>query len=273
VVAALIYKDGVRIDWRMRSMPDVAWLPLGEVAATPNRSADSTQKLDPIASRSDLRRVTTFWNQGRLFDDQGNEFRRSEYWNGMSIKGGWQGELVFFRPLLPTDVPELTLRVADLAIVVPLGSNTAGDAGDEPRFVAGYAGLRSAVPFHGGAIKVIAALVYSNEVVIEWLVRPMPDLSWIPFDDEKITQTLDKHGGKHRERLASELRELHRLSDLWQRAVLTDDRGTRYISSTGSSGSLPGGHKGENAFSPGPPADARELNLTMDELSILIPLR
>jgi hypothetical protein len=62
------------------------------------------------------------------------------------------------------------------------------------------------------------------------------------------------------------------LSDLWYRAVLTDDRGTRYVSSTGSSSSLRGGHKGENAFSPGPPADARELNLTMDELSVFIPM-
>src|SRR5260370_36281696 len=118
----------------------------------------------------------------------------------MSIKGGWQGELAFFWPVPPIDTQELTLRVGDLAFVVPFDSNAAREARSDPRFVAGYPGPRVAAAFHGGAIKVIAALVYSNEVVIEWLIRPVPDLSWIPFDEKKITRTLDKHGGKNREK-------------------------------------------------------------------------
>ena len=39
--------------------------------------------------------------------------------------------------------------------------------------------------------------------------------------------------------------------------------------STGSSGTFPGDHKGDNAFSPVSPGHARGLNLTMDELSAL----
>jgi hypothetical protein len=272
VVAALLYKDGVRIDWRMRSVSDLSWLPIDKEEVAPRRSARLEEIPDLTEGQRALRRVSAFWEQSILFDAQGNEFQRSEYRNGMSIKGGWQGELAFFCPVQPTDTRELTLRLGDLVFVVPFDSNAARDASSEPRFVAGYAGPRVAVAFHGGAVKVIAALVYSNEVVIEWLIRPVPDLSWIPFDEEKIAQSLDKHGGKNREKLTSTLREWIRLGDLWHRAVLTDDRGTRYMPSTGSSGSLPAGHKGEHAFSPGPPADARELNLTMDELSILIPL-
>lgn len=104
-------------------------------------------------------------------------------------------------------------------------------------------------------------------------VRPIPDLSWIPVDEEKITLTLDRHGGRHRDRLASQIREMWRISELWHRAVLADDRGTAYVPSNGSSGTLPGSHKGENAYTPAPPADALELNLTLEGLSLSIPLR
>ena len=113
VVAALIYKDGVRIDWRMRSMPDLSWLP------SHHNPVGLTQQLDLPSSRSDFRRVTGFWNQGRLFDHQGNEFparvlERHEH------QGGWQGELAFFRPEQRADMRELTLRVGDLTMVIPL---------------------------------------------------------------------------------------------------------------------------------------------------------
>jgi hypothetical protein len=263
VVAALIYKDGVRIDWRMRSMPDISWLPIDE---------EEKEISDLTAGQRALRRVTAFWEQGVLFDARGSEFRRAEYRNGMSIQDGWQGELAFFCSVPPIDGRALTLRIGDLAIVIPFDSVAERGVSSEPRFLAGYPGPASALPFHGGAIEVIAALLYTNKVVFEWLVRPIPDLSWIPFDEAEVTRTIDRHGGKHRDKLASMLRETKRLSDLWDRAVVADDRGTTYVSSTSSFGAIPGGYKGENAFSPGPPADAHELNLTMDELSVLIPL-
>jgi hypothetical protein len=263
VVAALIYKDGVRIDWRMRSMPDISWLPIDE---------EEKEIPDLRAGQRALRRVTAFWEQGVLFDDRGNEFQRAEYRNGMSIKGGWQGELAFFCSVPPIDGGALTLRIGDLAMVVPFDSGAERGVRSEPRFLAGYPGPPSAFPFHGGGIKVIAALLYTDKVVFEWLVRPMPDLSWIPSDEEQITRKIDRQGGKHREKLASMHRESKRLDDLWRTAVVADDRGTQYGSSTGGGFTIPGGHKGENAFSPGPPANAHELNLTMDELSVVIPL-
>jgi len=267
VVAALVYRDGVRIDWRMRSMPDLAWLPIDAEEATPPTPADSADAQDLVLRRGDLRRVSTFWEQSALSDDRGNAFELSDYRNGMSIKGGWQGEIAFLGSVTPQDARALTLRVGDLVIGVPLDSNAESGVGGEPRFLAGYPGP-SPLPFHGGSVKVVAALLYTNEVVVEWLVRPIPDLSWIPFDEEWLARTLDRFRGKRRDRLASTIRESCRISELWNRARLTDDRGTTYAPTTGGSGALPGGHRGENAFSPTPPADALELNLTLEELSV-----
>jgi hypothetical protein len=54
---------------------------------------------------------------------------------------------------------------------------------------------------------------------------------------------------------------------------ITGEPGPHYVPSTGSTRRLSGDHKGgESTFSPVPPGDARELNLTMDELSVFIPL-
>jgi hypothetical protein len=118
VVAALIYKDGVRIDWRMRSMPDLSWLLIDGDEVLPRMSADSSEIPDLIGRRSGLRRVTTFWEQSALFDDRGNELQRFKYSHGMSIKDGWQGEIAFFSSVQLEDGQDLTLRVGDLVIVI-----------------------------------------------------------------------------------------------------------------------------------------------------------
>ncbi len=55
-------------------------------------------------------------------------------------------------------------------------------------------------------------------------------------------------------------------------ALVADDLGTHYAPSTGSAFTIPGGHKGENAFLPSPPVGARELTVAVEGLSISIPL-
>jgi hypothetical protein len=57
VVAALVYKDGVRIDWRMRSTPDLSWLPIDKEEVAPRRSARLEETLDLTAGQRALRRV------------------------------------------------------------------------------------------------------------------------------------------------------------------------------------------------------------------------
>jgi hypothetical protein len=250
-------------------MPDLSWVPLDREPA--RRTNADTGERPELTGGTPALRLTAFWEQGHLFDEHGNEFHVAHYWNQTSAQGGWQGELAFFCPAPPLDPGSFTLRLGDLDIVISFDSADRG-LKSEPRFLAGYPGQASAVPFHGGAIKVIAALVFTDKVVIEWLVRPIPDLSWIPFDEEKLTDKLTKVSEEDKQEFGTFVRESKRLSDLWHGALVADDLGTNYVSSTGSAFTIPGGHKGENAFLPNPPVGARELNITVEDLSVSIPL-
>jgi hypothetical protein len=139
-------------------------------------------------------------------------------------------------------------------------------------FVAGHGGP-AAIEYRGGAVKVIAAIVYGDGVVIEWMVGPLPDLSWMPNEEpspERQTY-LDKF--KDQPEMVERLRRSRKFSNFWQGATLADDLGTAYQDAWGDSTSRDeSDHRGRNAFTPAPPEDAVELTFRVHDLAFAIAL-
>ena len=153
-------------------------------------------------------------------------------------------------------------------------------SGLEPRakpelteFLAGYAGP-PALEYRGGRVKVIAAFVYTDGVLIEWLIGPVPDLSWMPDPVESSGETSAFFPQFRDQPLEIErMRRFKRLTSFWDDATLQDDLETQYQLAWGDAHSLNGPrYKGHSAFSPTPPREARELTLLAHELSIKIAL-
>jgi len=141
-------------------------------------------------------------------------------------------------------------------------------------FLAGYGGP-PAIEYRGGRVKVIAAIVYRDGVVIEWLVGPVPDLSLI----SDIEQSSDEQSSSFFPQLRDQparlesLRRFKRLAAFWSSATLTDDLGSHYQRAWGDAGSAEGlGYRGREAFSPRPPEGARELTVQVHDLAITIAL-
>jgi hypothetical protein len=140
-------------------------------------------------------------------------------------------------------------------------------------FLAGYAGP-PATEYRGGAVKVIAALIYGDGVLIEWLVRPVPDLSWIP-DQQPSAEPPKTLVEQFRDQphMVDRLIRTKRLSTFWNSATLSDDLGTQYLSGWGDSESIDGtAYIGHMAFGPAPRVQARELTLRVHDLTITIAL-
>jgi hypothetical protein len=142
-------------------------------------------------------------------------------------------------------------------------------------FLAGYAGPPP-IEYRGGNIKVIAAIVYADGIVIEWFVGPMPDLSGMPDVEQSrgeqsssvFEQFRDRPGAMER------MRRFKKLSTFWESATLTDDLGTQYRRTEGDAGGAEDvGYKGREAFSPPPPVEARTLTVRIYELAITVALK
>ncbi len=141
-------------------------------------------------------------------------------------------------------------------------------------FLVGYGGP-PAVEYRGGSVKVIAAIVYRDGVVIEWLVGPVPDLSSIPDIDQSSEEQSGSFFPQFQDQPArlESMRRFKRLSTFWDSATLTDDLGSHYQLARGDAGSAEGiGYKGHEAFSPSPPVEARELTVHVFDLAITIAL-
>jgi len=139
-------------------------------------------------------------------------------------------------------------------------------------FVAGYAGP-PAVDYRGGKVKVIAAVVYADGVVIEWFVGPVPDLTLMPQDPTEGSESFFPQFRDQPENL-ERMRRFRRLSDFWDSATLTDDQGTVYRGNGGDAGGAQDvGYKGRQVFSPRPPAGARVLTIRVSELVVELTLR
>jgi hypothetical protein len=139
-------------------------------------------------------------------------------------------------------------------------------------FLAGYGGP-PAIDYRGGKVTVIAAIVYGDGVLIEWLVGPVPDLSWMPDSGEQSSSFFPQF--QDQPEALERMRRFKRLSTFWESATLTDDLGTQYRRAYGDAGgSAEGiGYKGHEAYSPTPPVEAHELTVHVHDLAITVALK
>ena len=139
-------------------------------------------------------------------------------------------------------------------------------------FVGAFAGPAS-TEYRGGVVKIIAAFVYRDGVLIEWLVDPVPDLHWIPDEegDPERTAFLDKF--RDQPEMVERLRRSRRLSTFWEGATLRDDVGTQYEWAGADSESADGkAYKGHETFSPTVPSSARSLTIDVQGLVMTVAL-
>ncbi len=101
-------------------------------------------------------------------------------------------------------------------------------------FMGGYAGP-PAIEYRGGKVKVIAAIVYTDGIAIEWLVMPVPDLSWMPEDSSEGSSSFFPQFRDQPEQI-ERMRRFKRLSTFWRSSTLTDDVGTQYLRAEGDAG-------------------------------------
>jgi len=268
VVAALIYADGIRIEWRMPLTPDLTWM--NDVTLVVEREVppELRNRPDGVDALLHVKRLRELWDRAWLSDDGGREFELSLERSGpLSRFGGIEGTATC-KCQPPPDPTGLTLHVGGTEVVICLTSDRQLHDGRSSLFRAGYPGPKS-IPFHDGAIKLISTLVYQDRITIEWLAHPVPDLSWL-FDDT-VSDYLRPQIADEERRLMAARAEMssRRTFALWMGARLTDNLRTQYQGSLGNGG----GFRGEVNFTPSPPRDARELNLVLYDLSVFIPLR
>ncbi len=266
VVAVLVYTDGIRIEWRMPSAPQ----PMKDgQRELPRQDWESPEF---IGAPPRVRSMREGWAGATLSDDHGREFELSFERSGpLDLLGGSEGTATCTcQPA--TDSTQLTLHLGGADVVIPLASNRRTQDRRASIFRGGYSGPKHPIPFHGGAIKIISALLYDDRVRIEWHIDPAPDLSWL-FPDT-LSDYLMLRIADEEQRLATARWSMNfkRTFALWFGARLTDDVGTGYRGSLEGSGVSSSGFKGVVYFTPSAPPDAVELNLALFDLSVLIPL-
>jgi hypothetical protein len=271
IVAVLLYRDGIRVDWRVGTMPDLSWISSEEEAlggSVPSAHIDRPRDIEVILQS---RRLSDLWGQSTLVDDRGNQHQqpgRGSMWhNGSS----WEGKSSFLLSAPPLDMRSLIIRLPDQDITIPLDVDVRRrDSETSSEFRAGYPGPSARFDFHGGSLKVISTLLYQKRVVVELLSRPLPDLPWVEVDEAKLSETINKLVDG--ERYRASFRAHRRLYKLMTEAGLTDDQHTAYLNEYAEGSSVPEGYQGEIAFSPGPPSHTSGLNLSLGEVRLSIAL-
>jgi hypothetical protein len=249
----------------MSPEPDLSWLPLDEEVARrfPELPGDRSQF---ATVRLKGQQISTFWKASRLEDAAGSMYEVfPRQWSATPATATLEGDLYCYCPTPPSEAGPLTLHLpgADYPMNLLRGIN----GGDDSEFGGGCPGPRSPSPFHGGAIRVVAVLAYRERVVIEWLMQPAADLSWVELNEE---QTARIHSEP---KIAEAVATHHKIQNLWLGAELTDNQRAYYLSSPGRSNRFPGGaYRGEVTFRPALTKGATELNLVLDDLSLFIPL-
>ena len=74
VVAALVYEDGIRLEWRMPSRPDLSWMEDVEVDTPQEPAKEWNSRAATDAMRDGFRgaeRLRELWARARLTDDHG----------------------------------------------------------------------------------------------------------------------------------------------------------------------------------------------------------
>jgi hypothetical protein len=127
--------------------------------------------------------------------------------------------------------------------------------------------------YRGGVVKIIAAFAYSDGVLIEWLVDPVPDLTWMSDEVPNPDRTAFLDRFRDQPEMVDRLRRSRRLSTFWESATLRDDVGTRYEWAGGDSESADGkAYKGHETFSPSVPSSAHSLTIDVHGLAMTIAL-
>jgi len=153
-----------------------------------------------------------------------------------------------------------------------MGSHGRRDNPQLAEFLAGHAGP-PAIEYRGGKIKVIAAVIYTDGIAIEWFVGPVPDLSWMPEDSTEGSSSFFPQFRDQPEKV-ERMRRFKRLSTFWDSATLTDDLGTQYRRGDSDAGGAEDvGYKGRETFSPRPPVGAHELTVRVNDLVLTIALK
>ena len=272
IVGIFIYQDGLRIEWLLPSRPDLSWMDDVTIESSPY-VPEEFRHAEVVDGHLYGKRLRELWSRATLSDGGGREFKM-RFWRSEPASGlvGSLGEAICICPP-PTGSTELTLHFGGTDVAIPLQASEPQRAHtNSPRLRAGYPGPKLAIPFHGGAIKVISVLVYQDRARMEWLVDPVPDLSWLFHDD--LSGYLRPGAAADIDELqqARWSRDFARTYALWMGARLTDNLRTPYQGTLGSSGTSSSGFKGEVNFTPTVPVGARELHLVMHDLSVFIPL-
>jgi hypothetical protein len=260
----------------MPSHPDLSWMDdvvmdvERELANAPSEIRRSPEFAQAILGSKRLREL---WARARLTDGNGGDFdlKFERLAPAHGLRGSDGAATCSCPP--PVEGSELTLHFGGADIAIPLTPVRRRPAqAQESTFRGGYAGPKEPIPFHEGAIKLISTLVYEDRIRMEWLADPPPDLSWL-FNDA-LTEYIRPQLADEEQRLleARWSQNFKRTFALWMGARLTDNLHTPYLGSVGNSGVASTGFKGEVNFIPSAPPDARELHLTLYDLSIFVSL-
>jgi len=150
ILATLTYADGLRIDWRMRPMPDLSWVPIDEEEAMELLPDQLKRSPAAIAAHLELLRLRELWSQSTVTDERGNAFPLTPHSRTLSIDGGFEGDLSCTCSAFPGETRSLSLRLPASEIAIPLAPG--GEQDNTVTFRGGYPGPSSPIAFHGGAI-------------------------------------------------------------------------------------------------------------------------
>jgi len=159
---------------------------------------------------------------------------------------------------------------------IHVGNPDPGTARTEPpdvsRFVRSVLGPDAEFERHGGRLRVLAVDIYDTVVTVRWRVAPEPDIfSAFPAEAIQLAQDVEGADAWAAEHLREKAEQRLRMMRLY-RFSLTDDTGTKYMTTGGSHGGGNNEMTGEAKFLPAPPPTAATLTFTWLDQAVRIPL-
>jgi len=119
VVAAIVYGDGIAIEWFVSQLPDLSWMPEDSRGGSPSFFPQFRDQPDKIERMRRFKKLSTFWDSATLTDDQGTQYRPAGGEAGGAEDVSYKGRQIF-SPRPPEDARVLTVRVSDIVLAVTL---------------------------------------------------------------------------------------------------------------------------------------------------------
>ena len=119
VVAAIVYADGIAIEWLVSPVFDLSWMPEDPGEGSSSFFTQFRDQPEKIERMRRFKRLSTFWDGATLTDDVGTQYRWAEGDAGGAEDLGYKGRETF-SPRPPADARELTVRVSDLVLTIAL---------------------------------------------------------------------------------------------------------------------------------------------------------